>query len=217
MRARILSLAAQLCHQDVGSLTLIDGYVVLAGAPDKVLISVAEVSVNAYYHLTIGGQITSEVSHKTTTNPPSFGCTFVDLSVDIDLCKVTINRILNLHDAGKILNPQLAEGQVHGGMGMGIGWSLFEEMIIDAKTGVVRNPNLLDYKFPTMLDLPELECDFVQTYEPQSVYGHKSLGSRPSSRRARRSVTPFAWRPGSPSTSCPSPPRPCFGSLSRRV
>ncbi|MFM5331998.1 xanthine dehydrogenase molybdenum-binding subunit XdhA [Aeromonas veronii] len=179
LRARILSLAAQLCHQDVGSLTLIDGYVVLAGAPEKVLISVAEVSVNAYYHLTIGGQITSEVSHKTTTNPPSFGCTFVDLSVDIDLCKVTINRIINLHDAGKILNPQLAEGQVHGGMGMGIGWSLFEEMIIDAKSGVVRNPNLLDYKFPTMLDLPELECDFVQTYEPQSVYGHKSLGEPP--------------------------------------
>ncbi|ALP42682.1 xanthine dehydrogenase molybdenum-binding subunit XdhA [Aeromonas schubertii] len=179
LKARILALASQLCHQEVGSLTLIDGYVVLAGAPDKVLMSVAEVSQNAYYHLSIGGQITSEVSHKTTTNPPSFGCTFVDLSVDLDLCKVTINRIMNLHDAGQILNPVLAEGQVHGGMGMGIGWALFEEMIIDPKSGVVRNPNLLDYKFPTITDLPPLECDFVQTYEPQSVYGHKSLGEPP--------------------------------------
>ncbi len=106
---------------------------------------------------------------------------------------------------------------MHGGMGMGIGWSLFEEMIIDAKTGVVRNPNLLDYKFPTMLDLPELECDFVQTYEPQSVYGHKSLGNRPSFPPALPFAMPSAWRPASPSTSCPSPPRPCFGSLSRRV
>ena len=62
---------------------------------------------------------------------------------------------------------------------MGIGWSLFEEMIIDADSGVVRNPNLLDYKMPTMLDLPELESAFVETLEPQSAYGHKSLGEPP--------------------------------------
>ncbi|MFO6426274.1 molybdopterin cofactor-binding domain-containing protein [Escherichia coli] len=66
-------------------------------------------------------------------NPPAFGCTFVDLTVDIALCKVTINRILNVHDSGQILNPLLAEGQVHGGMGRGIGWALFEEMIIMLK------------------------------------------------------------------------------------
>ncbi len=52
-------------------------------------------------------------------------------------------------------------------------------MIIDAETGVVRNPNLLDYKFPTILDLPPLECSFVETYEPQSAYGHKALGEPP--------------------------------------
>ncbi len=101
-------------------------------------------------------------------------------------------------------------------MGMGIGWSLFEEMIIDAKTGVVRNPNLLDYKFPTMLDLPELECDFVQTYEPQSVYGHKSWGTAhhfpgPAIRNAIRMATGVAIN------ELPITPRPCFGSLSRRV
>ena len=99
--------------------------------------------------------------------------------MDIELCKITINRILNMHDSGHILNPMLAEGQVHGGMGMGIGWSIFEEMIIDETTGVVRNPNLLDYKMPTMLDLPNLECAFVDTHEPQSAYGHKSLGEPP--------------------------------------
>lgn len=89
--------------------------------------------MHAYYHQEIGAQLLAEISHKTTTNPPAFGCTFVDLSVDIPLCKVTINKIINLHDSGRILNPQLAEGQVHGGMGMGIGWALFEEMIIDEK------------------------------------------------------------------------------------
>jgi xanthine dehydrogenase molybdenum-binding subunit len=64
-------------------------------------------------------------------------------------------------------------------MGMGIGWTLFEEMIIDEQSGIVRNNNLLDYKFPTILDLPELGCAFVETYEPQSAYGHKALGEPP--------------------------------------
>jgi xanthine dehydrogenase molybdenum-binding subunit len=84
-----------------------------------------------------------------------------------------------MHDSGRILNPRLAEGQVHGGMGMGIGWALFEELIIDEVSGVVRNPNLLDYKMPTMLDLPALDCAFVETYELQSAYGHKALGEPP--------------------------------------
>ena len=62
---------------------------------------------------------------------------------------------------------------------MGIGWALFEEMIIDEESGLVRNPNLLDYKMPTMPDLPQLESAFVETREPQSAYGHKSLGEPP--------------------------------------
>ncbi|AOP42089.2 xanthine dehydrogenase molybdenum-binding subunit XdhA [Edwardsiella piscicida] len=179
MRQKILAHAALISHQPEWGLTLCDGNVVMAMQPDQVLMSVADVAMQAYYHQEIGAQILAEVSHKTTTNPPAFGCTFVDLSIDIALCQVTINRILNLHDSGRILNPQLAEGQVHGGMGMGIGWALFEEMIIDEKSGVVRNPNLLDYKFPTCVDLPDLECAFVETVEPQSAYGHKALGEPP--------------------------------------
>ncbi|WP_370547878.1 xanthine dehydrogenase molybdenum-binding subunit XdhA [Edwardsiella tarda] len=179
LRQKILAHAALLSHQPEWGLTLRDGNVVMAMQPEQVLMSVADVSMQAYYHQEIGAQILAEVSHKTTTNPPAFGCTFVDLSVDVDLCQVTINRILNLHDSGRILNPQLAEGQVHGGMGMGIGWALFEEMIIDERSGIVRNPNLLDYKFPTCVDLPDLECAFVETYEPQSAYGHKALGEPP--------------------------------------
>ncbi|SPW30572.1 4-hydroxybenzoyl-CoA reductase subunit alpha [Edwardsiella tarda] len=179
LRQKILAHAALLSHQPEWGLTLRDGNVVMAMQPEQVLMSVADVSMQAYYHQEIGAQILAEVSHKTTTNPPAFGCTFVDLNVDVDLCQVTINRILNLHDSGRILNPQLAEGQVHGGMGMGIGWALFEEMIIDERSGVVRNPNLLDYKFPTCVDLPDLECAFVETYEPQSAYGHKALGEPP--------------------------------------
>lgn len=179
LRTKILTHAAYMYSQPEWALDVINGEVVLKEMPEKVLCSVQEVSMNAHYDQEVGGQIMAEVSCKTRSNPPAFGCTFVDLTVDIELCKVTINKIMNLHDSGQILNPLLAEGQVHGGMGMGIGWTLFEEMIIDEQSGIVRNNNLLDYKFPTILDLPELDCAFVETYEPQSAYGHKALGEPP--------------------------------------
>ncbi|KEY61018.1 xanthine dehydrogenase molybdenum-binding subunit XdhA [Serratia sp. DD3] len=179
LRAKILKQAAYMSSQPEWALDIIDGNVVFSEMPEKVLFSVQDVSMSAHYDQEVGGQLIAEVSCKTRSNPPAFGCTFVDLTVDIPLCKVTINKIINLHDSGQVLNPQLAEGQVHGGMGMGIGWTLFEEMIVDEKTGIVRNNNLLDYKFPTILDLPDLDCEFIETYEPQSAYGHKALGEPP--------------------------------------
>lgn len=179
LRDKILASAAVILHQLSSKLTLINGNVVLIDRPLIPLISLNELALDSFYHPERGGQLSAECSVKTMTNPPAFGCTFVDLTIDIALCKVTINRILNVHDSGHILNPLLAEGQVHGGMGMGIGWALFEEMIIDAQSGLVRNPNLLDYKMPTMPDLPDLQSAFVETQEPQSAYGHKSLGEPP--------------------------------------
>ena len=179
LRQKILHHASLMLHLPEMNLTITDGNIVLETQPEHVLLSVADLAMNAFYHPEQGGQLSAESSFKTQTNPPTYGCTFVDVTVDIPLCKVTINRILNLHDSGRILNPTLAEGQVHGGMGMAIGMALFEELIVDEQSGVVRNPNLLDYKMPTMPDLPALECAFVDTYEPQSVYGHKALGEPP--------------------------------------
>ena len=179
LKAKIIAHAAYMTGQPAWGLTIVNSNVVYSAKPEKVLLSVYDVAMNAVYNQDVGGQIFAESSHKTRTNPPSFGCTFVEVEVDIPLCKITIKDILNVHDSGRILNPLLAEGQVEGGMGMGIGGALFEEMIVDEETGVVRNDNLLDYKFPTILDLPDLRCAFVDTYEPQSAFGHKSLGEPP--------------------------------------
>ncbi len=179
MRTKILEHAARMKECPVWGITIHEGNIVYSNKLDYVLCSLKEVAMHTFYHQEYGGQISAEVSHKTRTNPPAFGCTFAEVEVDIPLCRVTVKKIINLHDSGKILNPQLAEGQVEGGMGMGIGAALFEEMLIDEKTGLVYNDNLLDYKFPTILDLPDLDCAFVEPYEPQSAYGHKALGEPP--------------------------------------
>ena len=72
--------------------------------------------------------------------------------MDLKLGQIKILHIINVHDSGRLLNPQLAEMQVHGGMSMGMGYGLSEQLILDEKTGRPLNGNLLDYKLMTALD-----------------------------------------------------------------
>ncbi len=87
---------------------------------------------------------------------------------------------MNVHDSGKLINPALAQAQVHGGMSMGLGYGLSEEMLYDKKTGRLLNDNLLDYKLPTTLDTPELETLFVENEDPSGPFGNKALGEPPA-------------------------------------
>jgi xanthine dehydrogenase molybdenum-binding subunit len=176
---KILTYAEDITGIPKSSLEIKGESIVYKREPERVVMSLKDLATDSYYHKDRGAQITAEVSYKTRTNAPCFGCTFVDLSVDIPLCKVKINEIYNIHDAGKIINPILAAGQVHGGMGMSIGAALMEELLIDKDTGKIYNNNLLDYKMPTMMDLPDLKCGFVETDEPTGSYGNKSLGEPP--------------------------------------
>ena len=107
------------------------------------------------------------------------GVTFADVEVDIKTGKVKILNILNVHDSGHILNPLLASGQVEGGMGMAVAYALAEELRYDEKTGAPLNNNLLDYKMPTSMDLPDLDTLFVEEDDPMGPYGNKALGEPP--------------------------------------
>jgi xanthine dehydrogenase molybdenum-binding subunit len=156
-----------------------DGQIVISRMPQTAVMSLEDVALDAYYQKNRGGQITAEVSYKTRSNAHVFGCTFVDLEVDIPLCRVKINEIYNVHDCGVVINPLNAEGQVHGGMAMSIGAALYEKLMIDPDSGRIYNNNMLDYKVPTIMDVPDLEAAFVETHEPTHPYGSKSLGEPP--------------------------------------
>jgi xanthine dehydrogenase molybdenum-binding subunit len=179
LREKILYFAAELTETPSENLDIVDDNIVTLDQNAKQIISLADLSIQAYYHKVIGGQLTADISYKTTTNAPAFGCTFVDINVDIPLCRVTINEIINIHDSGKIINPQMARGQVEGGVAMGIAAALSEQMLIEPKSGKVYNNNMLDYKVPTMTDVPDIGSDFVETEEPTSSYKTKSLGEPP--------------------------------------
>mgnify|MGYP000500570297 CR=1 FL=1 len=106
--------------------------------------------------------ITAEVSEQVKKNTIATGCCFAEVEVDIKLGKIKILHIINVHDSGKLINPKLAEMQVQGGMSMGMGYGLSEQLILDEKTGRPLNGTLLDYKLMTMMDTPDIKADFVE-------------------------------------------------------
>ena len=136
--------------------------------------------MQALYSTENSQHLTSESTFQIKNNAYSFGCSFAEVEVDIPMCKVKLTRLLNVHDCGTLINPQLAEAQVHGGMSMAIGFGLSEELKFDPKTGKPLNNNLLDYKLSTFMDHPHLEAHFVENPEPTSPYGTKSLGEPPT-------------------------------------
>jgi xanthine dehydrogenase molybdenum-binding subunit len=153
LKAKILEHAGRVSGSLGGELDIVNGEIVHRKDPARKVLSLKDVALDAYYDKERGGQLTADVSHKTCTNAPTFGCTFVEVEVDVPLCKVDIKEIYNVHDSGVIVNPVMARGQVHGGVAMGIAAGLYEEMLIDPESGYIYNNNFLDYKIPTVVDV----------------------------------------------------------------
>ena len=139
-----------------------------------------DLATEALYSLTHSQHLTAESTAQIKSNAYSFGCTFAEVEVDIPMCKVKLLDLVNVHDAGTIINPALAEAQVHGGMSMGIGFGLSEKLLFDPKSGKALNNNLLDYKLSTFMDHPRLRAFFVENPEPTSAFGTTALGEPPT-------------------------------------
>jgi xanthine dehydrogenase molybdenum-binding subunit len=179
LKKRILDYAHYITRIEINSLDLKDGWIVNTNN-DRKLISLKELALEALYSTIRSEHMTAESTYHVKTNAYSFGCSFAEVEVDIPLCRVKILNLINVHDCGRLINPQLAEAQVHGGMSMSIGYGLSEQLLYDPKTGKPLNDNLLDYKLSTTMDHPHLEAQFVENYEPTSAYGTKALGEPPA-------------------------------------
>ena len=153
---------------------------IIGAGGDPILFDVAVVADTAFYSLDRSVHITAEVTNHCKDNTFSSGCCFVEIEVDMPLGLVTVKDIINVHDSGILINPATARAQVHGGMSMGLGYGLSEELLVDEKTGKPLNNNLLDYKIPTAMDTPDLNVSFIQLDDPTGPYGNKSLGEPPA-------------------------------------
>ena len=179
LRDKILEYAKELTRCPIANMDIVDSNIVRK--PDgRVLVSLRDLATEAFYSLSHSEHITAESTYQIKNNAYSFGCCCAEVTVDIPMCRVTVDRIINVHDCGSLINPQLAEAQVHGGMSMGIGYGLSEQLLFDPKTGKALNNNLLDYKLSTTMDHPHLEAQFVENFEPTSPFGTKALGEPPA-------------------------------------
>jgi xanthine dehydrogenase molybdenum-binding subunit len=118
------------------------------------------------------------VSMRTGGAGPGFATHIVDVEVDEETGKVQILRYTAIQDVGNAIHPSYVEGQIQGGAVQGIGWALNEEYIYD-KEGHLVNSSLLDYRMPTALDLPMIECVLVKVPNPNHPFGVRGVGEVP--------------------------------------
>lgn len=107
-----------------------------------------------------------------------FGVQAAEVEVDETTGKIIVKKIVAVHDSGRIFNPQMAAGGVYGGVAQAFGFAMMEQLGINNQ-GLLHGGTLLEYKMPTMLDVPELVVDFVETEDPHGPYGAKALGEPP--------------------------------------
>ena len=122
-----------------------------------------------------GGQLVGYASFTTDDASFPYAAHFCEVAVDTRSGKIEVRRYFAVHDCGTPVNPDLALGQVYGGVIKSIGHSLYEEMIID-REGRLLNPKLADYGVPMVEELPEeFDAFFVQTDDPFGPFGGKSV------------------------------------------
>ena len=108
----------------------------------------------------------------------SYGTQIAEVEVDMKTGKVEVIKIIATCDVGKAINPVLVEGQIEGGVVMGLGYALMEELVLDK--GVPKNPSLQDYLIPTALDVPPILSACVEHPNIFGPFGAKGIGEMPS-------------------------------------
>jgi CO/xanthine dehydrogenase Mo-binding subunit len=97
------------------------------------------------------------------------------LEVDPETMMVDIRRYAVVHDCGRVINPMILEGQIHGGVAQGIGNAFYEQLVWD-DNGQLLNASLMDYLLPTADTVPHIETDHVETPSPLNPLGVKGAG-----------------------------------------
>ncbi len=186
LRTRLLQYAQQKLNSPPGSLRLEEGQVY--GAAGQAEMSLGELATSGYYDgVDLGcwywlpGEGVSW-NHDTGTGDAylTYTCSVVvtELVVDTKLGQTELERVYACHDSGRILNPALAKSQVTGGISMGLGMALTEQLVY--REGRTQNASFHDYILPTTLDMPKLEVEFWETEDENGPFHAKSLGESSS-------------------------------------
>jgi CO/xanthine dehydrogenase Mo-binding subunit len=188
LREQLLDAAEEQLEAARDDLELVDGTIRVKGSPDKSL-TIAELAADATFHGAGSGDVPEAPEAPAEGCVGRIGCeSFLAPQLIAHAARVKVDRatgvtrvleVAAVHDCGRILNPVGANGQVYGGVVMGIGQALTEGTQLDDQ-GRHRNAHLLDYKLVTAADAPAIAIDWIQTDTPGAgPRGSKGVGEPP--------------------------------------
>jgi CO/xanthine dehydrogenase Mo-binding subunit len=186
-KKQLFDIAATELEANPEDLEVKNGFIFVRGSPERG-ISVSKVAMGGSYlgrGKPIMGRGTFNVPDATIldretgqgANPAIFwmyAAQAAEVEVDRETGKVAVLRIASAHDIGRAINPAACEQQIEGALATGIGTTLMEEIKLDG--GKTLNPNFVDYKMPTSLDMPEMIPILVEAPHERGPYGAKGLG-----------------------------------------
>jgi aerobic carbon-monoxide dehydrogenase large subunit len=194
IRAKLVDVAARMLEVTPADLELADNLVKVKGAPARAL-SMEQVALTTYSdcfgreacHVEPGLEATRYFRHgnidhqpKVATQPNLYptwpnGAYIALVEVDVETGKVTVLRLIAVHDAGTLVNPLLVDANMHGGIAQGLGGALYENLVYNDH-GQLMTGTFMDYTLPTAVDLPSFEVAHVMTPSPYNPLGAKGAG-----------------------------------------
>lgn len=176
-RQQLLEQAAIALDVKPEALEIEDGVIYVKDNPN-IAISIRQLAAK------VGAGIAPVVGRGVVTCPNwpakarSFGAGFAEVEVDTETGEVRVLKYVAAHDVGRAINPAIVQGQIIGGVIMGISWGLSEELRFDNQ-GKPLNFSLTDYKIFTSADCPEIIPIIVESDDPLGPYGAKGFGEAP--------------------------------------
>ena len=172
LKEHLCGIAALALNQMRGEVTLEGGHFHCTGWTDR-RISLPELAAWAEACGT-GLEVTE--TYRATANPGSYAAHFAEVEVDVLTGRVKVTDYLAVHDLGRALNQRLVEGQIHGGVQIGMGYALLEDIAIDPETGVMKADSFSRYHLVNAPEMPNVRVMLIEKGEPTGPYGAKAVG-----------------------------------------
>jgi len=178
VREKVLNAASHLLETSAADLVAEDGKVSVAGTDRSV--TFREVARAVYSEM---GRLPPEARDElaaTKIYDPVFGTTtsathIATVEIDPETFEIKVGRFAVAEDCGRLVNPLIVDGQVHGGVAQGIGAALYEEVIYDDQ-GQINTASLVDYLVPTACEIPPMEVVHLETQSPTTLGGFRGMG-----------------------------------------
>jgi carbon-monoxide dehydrogenase large subunit len=178
VRDKLVRAAAALLEAREDDLEVAGGRVLVRGVPDRALpfARIVQASLPTFAGPGVAEPDFAATSYATVPTVTYASAVHVaQVEVDTGTGHVKLLRYVVSHDCGKVINPIIVEGQVHGGVAQGVGGAMFEEMVYDEQ-GQLLTGSLMDYLVPTATDMPFIETVHLEYPSPRNPLGAKGLG-----------------------------------------